>query len=68
MIMSLWPVEDEACREWMKALYQASMKEGKDTAEALKQANVEVLERRRGRGLSTHPHYWAAFVAVGDWR
>jgi CHAT domain-containing protein len=27
-----------------------------------------VLRDRRAKGLSTHPFYWAAFVAAGDWR
>jgi CHAT domain-containing protein len=27
-----------------------------------------VLNTRREAGESTHPFYWAAFVAAGDWR
>jgi len=27
-----------------------------------------VLATRRANGESTHPYYWAAFVASGDWR
>jgi CHAT domain-containing protein len=29
---------------------------------------LTVLRARRAKGQSTHPFYWAAFVAAGDWR
>lgn len=38
------------------------------SADAVHAASVAVLQNRRARGQSTHPFYWAAFVAVGDWR
>jgi tetratricopeptide (TPR) repeat protein len=68
LIMSLWPVEDVAGREWMERLYAARLVEGLSTAEAVRRANLDVLNRRREEGQSTHPYYWGAFVAAGDWR
>jgi len=68
LIMSLWPVDDEATRWWMKALYEGRFVRGLGTAEAMRQASLAVLAERRGKGASTHPFYWGAFVAVGDWR
>jgi len=68
LIMSLWPVEDQATREWMKALYRARLRDGKSTAEAVREASLEILERRRRKGRSTHPFAWGAFIASGDWR
>jgi len=68
LIMSLWSVEDAATRAWMKALYEGRLREGRDTAEAVRQASLTILEDRRAKGLSDHPFYWAAFVAAGDWR
>ena len=38
-----------------------------DTASALRDASLSALAERRAKGLSTHPFYWAAFVAAGDW-
>ena len=32
------------------------------------EASSTILRDRRARRLSTHPFYWAAFVAAGDWR
>lgn len=67
MIMSLWPVEDQATREWMRHLYEGRL-EGKSTADAVRAASLAVLEARRRAGRGTHPFYWGAFVAAGDWR
>jgi CHAT domain-containing protein len=68
VITSLWPVDDRATREWMGALYRARFEGKKDTVAAMAAARLEVLRRRRERGDSTHPFFWAGFVAVGDWR
>ena len=66
LIASLWPVEDEAARAWMTALYRARFVRGVGTAEAVADATVSELRARRARGVSTHPFYWGGFVAVGD--
>lgn len=68
IIMSLWSVEDQSTRDWMKALYTARLSKQLDTPDSVRAASLQVLEQRRKRNLSTHPFYWAAFVAAGDWR
>jgi CHAT domain-containing protein len=68
LIASLWPVDDQDTREWMTALYRARFVERKTTAESIRAADRKRLEARRAAGQSTHPFYWAGFVAVGDWR
>ena len=68
VIMSLWSVDDQATRVWMRALYEGRLQRGLSTADAVHQASLATLRDRRARGLSTHPFYWAAFVAAGDWR
>jgi CHAT domain-containing protein/Tfp pilus assembly protein PilF len=68
VISSLWPVEDAATAQWSEALYGARLGSGLDTAQAIAAAQRGVLSARRERGESTHPYYWAAFVASGDWR
>jgi CHAT domain-containing protein len=68
VIMSLWPVDDEAARLWMTALYRQHFGKGKTTADAVHGADLELLRQRRQKGRSTHPFYWAGFVAAGDWR
>lgn len=68
LVMSLWPVDDQATREWMERLYEARFAKSLGTADAVREANREVLRARRVRGESVHPFYWASFLAVGDWR
>lgn len=67
LILSLWKVQDECTREWMMTLYGARLA-GASTVDAIRNANLEVIERRRERGESTSPYFWGAFVATGDWR
>jgi len=68
VIMSLWSVDDQATRAWMRALYDARFRRGLSTADAVHMASVTVLRERRAKKQSTLPVYWAAFVAAGDWK
>jgi CHAT domain-containing protein len=68
VIMSLWSVNDRATRTWMHALYEGRLNKHLDTADAMREASLTVLHNRRAAKQSTHPFYWAAFVAAGDWR
>ena len=67
LIMSLWPVEDQATREWMADLYKARLN-GSSTTAAVQQATAGVISRLKGKKRSTHPYSWGAFVAAGDYR
>ena len=68
VIMSLWPVEDESARSWMSALYRNRLQQRMGTAEAVRSASLRLLREARTKHASTHPLYWAPFVAAGDWR
>jgi CHAT domain-containing protein len=68
IIMSLWSVDDEATRIWMRALYQNRLEKHLSTADSVHAASLDLLRERRARGQGTHPFYWAGFVAAGDWR
>lgn len=63
LIGSLWPVSDAATAELMPLFYE-QLAEGKATAEALRQAQINFLDQQDR--LTTHPHYWAGFVLVGQ--
>jgi CHAT domain-containing protein len=67
VIMSLWSVDDLSTRAWMRALYEGRFDRDLPTADAVHEASLALLRDRRSKGLSTHPFYWAAFVAAGDW-
>jgi CHAT domain-containing protein len=67
-VMSLWAADDEATRQWMRALYDARLGLGLDTAECVRAASLSVLRSRRAKGVGMHPLSWGGFVAAGDWR
>jgi hypothetical protein len=68
LIMSLWPVADAVTARWMRQLYLERFVQGRTTAGAVREASRRLLADRRAQGLSTHPIYWAGFIASGDWR
>jgi CHAT domain-containing protein len=63
LVMSLWPVEDNATNELMQLFY-SNLLQGESKVEALKNAQCTLL--RRSGSSYTHPYYWAAFRLVGD--
>jgi CHAT domain-containing protein/tetratricopeptide (TPR) repeat protein len=62
LVMSLWPISDDATREIMSAYY-AGLKQGLGRGEALHRAELAML-KRKGR---QHPFYWASFIQAGEW-
>ncbi len=68
LVMSLWSVGDRSTEAWMQVLYHARLRDHASTATAVRTAARTVLEQQRRRGAGTHPFYWGAFVAAGDWR
>src|SRR5262249_35486617 len=67
LLCSLWPVDDPATRDWMRSFYTAWLA-GSSVDEATRTAMRSALAERRARGASTHPFFWGAFIALGDWR
>jgi CHAT domain-containing protein len=59
VVSSLWRISDVASAVTMKRFYRY-LSEGKDKAEALRQAQITV------RKYFAHPAYWAAFRILGD--
>jgi CHAT domain-containing protein/Tfp pilus assembly protein PilF len=68
VIMSLWPVGDDVSTGWTRQLYRRRLRDHESTAAAVRGASLDLLRRRRARGESPHPLYWAAFLAAGAWR
>src|SRR5262249_29586859 len=50
VIMTLWSVEDRSAMSWMRALYDARLRQGMNTADAVREASLSVLKARRARG------------------
>ena len=67
VLMSLWPVPDEAARDWMTRFYGARLS-NRSVLAASREACRSTLEALRKEGRQPHPYLWAGFVAAGDWR
>ncbi len=65
LVVSLWPVDDQATRRWMSAFYRARCAGNVTTAAAVRSASLAVLHEERAAGRGTPPLLWAAFMAVG---
>ncbi len=61
---SLWSVDDEATSKLMTHFYQELAKPETTKAEALRRAQVFILNQPKYR---QHPYYWAPFIMVGNW-
>jgi hypothetical protein len=61
VVATLWPVDDRATVEFMNAFYEA-LQGGESVAASLACARSAV----RGRSCTSHPFYWAGFVAIGE--
>jgi len=62
LVMSLWPVEDNATNELMQLFYHYLLK-GESKAQALRAAQCSLLHR--ADSTYTHPYFCAAFRLVG---
>jgi CHAT domain-containing protein len=61
LLVSLWPVEDEATAALMTKFYAAAAT--RPLLAALRDAQLDLVRRYRDQ-----PVLWAGFVLVGDWR
>ncbi len=63
-IASLWPVKDQATVTLMNSFYENLIKPGTNKAEALRQAQIELMQKTDFK----EPFFWSAFVLVGNWQ
>ncbi|PSL19457.1 CHAT domain-containing tetratricopeptide repeat protein [Shimia abyssi] len=83
VMASLWPVADAATPILMQDFYRGMIDDGFDKAEALRRAQVAMLNGdATGTGATraaeamdedfgdigfAHPYFWSAFVLMGNW-
>ncbi len=63
LVMSLWPVEDDATCELMQCFYQRLL-QGDTKVQALRAAQCSFL--KSATSAYAHPYFWAAFRLVGE--
>ncbi|MFN8588476.1 MAG: CHAT domain-containing protein [Candidatus Eisenbacteria bacterium] len=66
LVVSLLPVDDDASRRFMQALYDARFAHDEPTAVAIRTASRRVLGWLRAARRPADPRLWAAFVALGE--
>ena len=64
VVASLWQIDDRATADLMRRFYQKMFKENLRPADALRQAQIEMLRNK----ATENPFYWAAFTIQGDFR
>ena len=63
-VASLWAVDDSATVSLMTNFYQKLATGNITKAEALRQAQISVLQD----DAFSHPFFWSAFILVGNWQ
>jgi CHAT domain-containing protein len=68
VVASLWEVPDQGSKVLMETFYRFwGAHPGLSKIEALRQAQIRLLHGEQ-QASYMHPHYWAPFILVGDWR
>ena len=62
-LASLWSIEDAATAQMANRFYQGLNNPGTNKAQALREAQVALLEG----GQYAHPAYWAPYILIGNW-
>ncbi|MBE9048596.1 CHAT domain-containing protein, partial [Pleurocapsales cyanobacterium LEGE 10410] len=62
-VATLWSVQDDSTTELITQFYQALDTPGISKAEALRQAQLNLLQSSKYE----HPFYWSAFILLGNW-
>jgi len=65
ILMSLWKIMDRETSQLMAAFYRRWM-EGRPKIDALRESQLEQLDRCRQELGHGHPLLWAGFILVGD--
>lgn len=62
-IGTLWPVADEAARQFFADFYQQYQQSGMTKAKAMQYAQQQLMKNKE----LNNPAYWGPFVLVGEW-
>ena len=62
-IGTLWPVADDAAKQFFADFYTYYQKQGISKAQALQKAQLQLLQSKQFK----HPFFWAPFILVGEW-
>lgn len=66
VLATLWSVTDDSTALLMRQFYALRERLDLSKAEALRQAQLSLLNGQRGQSFA-HPYYWGAFILMGNW-
>jgi CHAT domain-containing protein len=67
VLVSLWPVDDQATAQLMREVYTARFEEGLTWPAAIRRGMMAVRRTAESRCPAQAPYFWAPFKAVGNW-
>ncbi|MEO0707742.1 MAG: CHAT domain-containing protein, partial [Cyanobacteria bacterium J06649_5] len=67
-LASLWSLDDETGALFSDYFYQALQSPGISKAQAVRQAQLQLLGKARSPNSPyQHPRYWAPYILLGNW-
>ncbi len=68
VVSSLWSVKDRSTSDLMQRFYENLWRKHQGRADALRNAQLEILAKNRATDGDPLPSTWGAFVLSGEWR
>lgn len=66
MVMSMWSVPDQETEELMICFYQNILSDKMSHSQALRRAELTLMEEAGKRYGAPNPLFWGAFVFLGE--
>lgn len=68
VLATLWKVADASTAELMASFYRNRAESRLNKAQAMRTAQLSMIEGKGESHRWRHPYYWAPFVVMGNWR
>jgi len=69
VMATLWKVNDWSTAALMERFYRGRSKDKLNKAQALRAAQMALIEQKAGKQQGwNHPYFWAPFILMGNWR